>query len=310
MSDRDKKTTRKSGKKPHAPEFSGERLSRLTAPPELEDDENRQRWGLGETPEERGPYMVELNVQYVNGLAGAASDFRDLFKKAIGGEASATGGRNPWGLVKVSKSYFRCHMNIREWKTLIAADEKQARGEAEKQPAGHQPDEMRYRIIYKLWPDFPVQASITRSLATIKADAALRSFEASGDNVTWAVIDSGVDALHAHFGPDDDHVLNDQRVRNLHRCFVEIDNEPLPDPDEESTDGGGIAKKERDERVELHVKNALEDPLGHGTHVAGIIAGRVPKDFDAVVLERDENSRRRRTGKRAAAPEGDQGTID
>ena len=41
-------------------EFRSDRLSRLTAPPELEDDANRRRWGLGSTPEERGPYMVEL----------------------------------------------------------------------------------------------------------------------------------------------------------------------------------------------------------------------------------------------------------
>jgi serine protease AprX len=40
-------------------DFSGERLDRQTAPPELEDDDNRRRWGLGTTPEDRGPYLIE-----------------------------------------------------------------------------------------------------------------------------------------------------------------------------------------------------------------------------------------------------------
>jgi len=60
-------------------EFTPDRMSRLTAPPELEDPGNRKRWGLGEKAEDRGPYMVELNVQYVDGLAGAATAFVQLF---------------------------------------------------------------------------------------------------------------------------------------------------------------------------------------------------------------------------------------
>ena len=297
--DENQKRRHKGARKEPGSEFRGERLSRLTAPPELEDPENRSRWGLGEKDEDRGPYMVELNVQYVDGLAGAAMAFVDLFNKVIrpgkqGRRKGVKAAENTdvWGLVKVSKSYFRCEMNIREWKTLIAADEQQAaervRIEAASHPAGQQADEMRYRIIYKLWPDFPVQARITRSLATIKADAALRSFEATGDNVSWAVIDSGVDASHAHFGTDADHVLKDPWVRNLHRCFVPVDQQQLPDPDEEIVNGPPIGKEERERRLQLHVKHALEDQLGHGTHVAGIISGRVAKEVDTVVLEREE----------------------
>jgi len=273
-------------------EFSGDRLSRLTAPPELEDDENRKRWGLGNTPEARGPYMVELNVQHVDGLAGASAAFIDLFKKVFGTGTQPPGEANPWALTKVSKSYFRCEMNVREWKTLIAADEKQAadqaRIEAAKRPTDQPPDDFRYKIIYKLWPDFPVQARITRSIATIKADAALRSFEATGDSVSWAVIDSGVEASHAHFGSPTDHTLTDSWVRNLHRCFVPIAGAALDDPDEEVVDGPPIPKEERARRLELHLQHALRDPLGHGTHVAGIIAGRVAKNVETIVLEKEE----------------------
>ena len=68
----------------------------------------------------------------------------------------------------------------------------------------------RHRCIYRLWPDFPVKGHISRSVATIKADAALRSFDATGEQVVWAVIDSGVSSDHVHFGAtgnDRDHVL-------------------------------------------------------------------------------------------------------
>jgi subtilisin family serine protease len=282
-------------------EFTGDRLTRITAPPELEDGENRKRWGLGESEKDRGPYMVELNVQYVDGLGRAATAFKDLFERAVGQPGGAEPG--PWELVKVSKSYFRCTMNVEEWKRLIAADEKQARKRAEtaaqdareraakegRAVAGSQTiDDDPYRIIYKLWPDFPIQARITRSIATIKADAALRAFEASGDAVTWAVIDSGVEASHPHFGAGGDHALNDARVANLHRCFAPIDKQTLDDPDEEIVGGPPIPEKERDRRLRLHVQHALQDPLGHGTHVAGIITGRVPDDVEPVVLERED----------------------
>ena len=38
-----------------------------------------------------------------------------------------------------------------------------------------------------------------KSLATVKADAAQTSFCAHGTNITWAVMDSGIDAKHPHF---------------------------------------------------------------------------------------------------------------
>jgi subtilisin family serine protease len=272
--------------------FKSDRLARLTAPPELEDDDNRRRWGLGNTPEERGPYMIELNVQHVDGLAGAATAFVQLFTRLFTASDQSSGAEDPWGVAKVSKSYFRCEMNIREWKMLIAADEAQAaarlRSEMEGEGAEPITDDSRYRTVYKLWPDFPVQARITRSVATIKADAALRSFDASGEGVAWAVIDSGVDAKHPHFGSGTDHALDDPWVHNLHRCFLPTAGRQLDDPDAEALGAPSVTPEERKRRIEAHRRYALEDPFGHGTHVAGIIAGRVRPDVAPVLLERED----------------------
>ncbi len=96
------------------------------------------------------------------------------------------------------------------------------------------------RFISRLWPNFEVRATIHRSALTVKADAAVRSFEATGSGIVWAVLDSGIDKKHAHFQTYDTLALPDKLA---HRSFVPGSPEPLVDEN------------------------------GHGTHVAGIIAG-------------------------------------
>src|SRR4051812_42985233 len=54
-------------------------MARQTVPRQLLSPEARQRYHLEELPQKRGPYLVELNVQYFSGLAGAAADFLALF---------------------------------------------------------------------------------------------------------------------------------------------------------------------------------------------------------------------------------------
>src|SRR5690606_10582961 len=62
-----------------APQRSmADQFSRVVAPPDLLDPERRRTWGLGRTARDRGPYIVELNLQHSGGLPGAAARFLQL----------------------------------------------------------------------------------------------------------------------------------------------------------------------------------------------------------------------------------------
>jgi serine protease AprX len=88
--------------------------------------------------------------------------------------------------------------------------------------------------VYRVWEDADIHPCLTRSLTTIKGDACHRAFNSFGEGIVWAVLDSGIQKDHPHFAAG---TIDD----TLSEPFV---------------DG-----------------SALEDKFGHGTHVAGIIAG-------------------------------------
>lgn len=100
--------------------------------------------------------------------------------------------------------------------------------------------------IYRIWLDHPVRAQHTTKqthLRTVKADAALRAFAASGEGVVWALCDTGVAADHPQFTTSQ---TLDLPAGLEHRSF-------LPNK----------AKS-----------NPFRDPNGHGTHMAALIAGQ------------------------------------
>lgn len=101
--------------------------------------------------------------------------------------------------------------------------------------------------IHKIWRDHVVQTQIYDSVRTIKADAAQAAFSAAGLGVVWAVADTGVDSTHPHF-----QTLKTLQLPNgLRHCDFTV---PYPDP-------------------KAAEAAALTDTDGHGSHVAGIIAG-------------------------------------
>lgn len=118
--------------------------------------------------------------------------------------------------------------------------------------------EKQPRAIYHVWPDFKIRGLIDSSISTVKADAAHASFSAFGQGIVWAVLDSGIDVKHRHF----------QKHKNL-----------TPEPALIHYDFTG------EERTD-------EDPYGHGTHVAGIIAGEVTPESKPNSKKRQSASRK------------------
>jgi subtilisin family serine protease len=92
--------------------------------------------------------------------------------------------------------------------------------------------------IYRIWLNHVMRALTARSIATIQGDAALAAFQARGREIVWAVADSGI-AQHGHFDLHQNLVLP---AGMAHRDFT----------------GGS---------------SPLSDEFGHGTAVAGILAG-------------------------------------
>lgn len=111
-------------------------------------------------------------------------------------------------------------------------------------------DEYRMLGVKRLWRDAGKRALIRESSSVIHADAAQTAYRALGQKIGWAVLDTGIAAAHPHFfaaGVRDSVVEQwDCTRRGQPQRLLREDGERF----------------------------ARLDRNGHGTHVAGIIAGR------------------------------------
>ena len=192
----------------------------------LLDAAERDRMGLPVAEDAPMPVVIELNLQHSTGLQGAVAQLDEDWR------AAGIGIPRP---AETADIYCQAALTIQQVRRLVEEDLKVR--------------DASQRAVYRVWPDFPVQALIDASCSTVKADAARRSYDAAGRDVIWAVIDSGIDGKHPHFRAHD--TLGGE-VAQLHKDF---------------TQGGNAGPG-----------SALSDGLGHGTHVAGIIAGGLPRD--------------------------------
>ena len=199
--------------------------------------------------------VIDINLNFPGGRDGARERVRDLAAAAL----ASDGGRQP-GIgvddrkTELSDQYVFARLPGRTIKAMVRLDAASVAG-ASSSPR---------RVIFRVWPDFEVRALLTRSVSTVKADAALTSFAADGKRIVWAVLDSGVQGDHPHFRKYSTLTL-ESPLR--HRDFTVAPGQP---------------------------ESPLSDECGHGTHVAGIIAGELDVSdksmtVSAVARHRDES---------------------
>ena len=108
--------------------------------------------------------------------------------------------------------------------------------------------------VERVWRDHTCYAHLTQSVDTVKAAAAWRTFGCRGEDIAWAVLDTGIRAEHPHF-----------------QTYATVD--------------AALSRNFSNSRT-------LNDVEGHGTHVAGIIAGAAPEGvkFKAATMEEDADA--------------------
>lgn len=174
------------------------------------------------------PIGIVIEVRHDDrGGAGDARAHVRLLVERIAGSETAT-----WEF----GSYVATELTADHIRALVRSDIEEAHEPTTREGEGWSPR----RSIHRIWPNFTVTALTHRSAITTKAQAAHRSFNALGQGIVWAVLDSGIQADHPH--------------------FREHGNVPSSLPHRSFLAGTTDA-------------DALEDASGHGTHVAGIMAG-------------------------------------
>ncbi len=204
-------------RKDKAPDFERELARSLIAEPLLSE--------ARENPGKTFDVIIELNLDYRDGRDAARKRVTELVTKEKGETTLSNNCVHPFVFAKLTGR------NI-----LVLAD-----------ASVEGPGRIDHPI-HRIWKDHDVHSLLTESVRTIKADAARISFSATGRDVVWAVIDSGVDGKHPHFRTLANLELNPPLQ---HMDYIRDANHPEI--------GSGPQK--------------LADGKGHGTHVAGIIAG-------------------------------------
>lgn len=203
--------------------------------------------------------VAELNLRYPLGVEAAVVAFGQLWHRVLdeSNERHDPAVPVPLRRTRISAALYQCVLTPRILDDLLEAD---------RATEGHA------SVLFRVWPDYVMYPQIDRSAATVKVDAAKRSYNAMGAGIVWAVIDTGIDATHPHFsaleiGHPDATAAGTSITGGLHKDFSDLVQPDRP---------GNVPT------------GPLVDEDGHGTHVAGIISGSCPIDHQPRVASSEE----------------------
>jgi serine protease AprX len=253
-------------KKPFAPEVLDKTVIAVPLLDILKREEEARRRNKRRKPEVHA-VIIDLNLEYPGGREGAREWVMREIERMVAGLGRAAQAQG----VDVEKSefseqYLFARLEGRVIRELVRRDGESDKPELTNLTAGAG---FGPRAIYHIWPDFKIKSFINRSLSTVKADAARVAFSAFGDDIVWAVIDSGIEGDHPHF---ERHQNLDLKAPLQHQDFT-----------------GG--------------RSPLTDLFGHGTHVAGIIGGERPAEGEVFAYARQRDERGDIAYQRQSLPE-------
>lgn len=183
--------------------------------------------------------VIDVNLDFPGGREEARAHVAGLVEDVLAGRGVPAGEQG----IQVEKSRANPQYVFARLDAGSVAEIARRMTEAEAR------GRLEERSIYRIWLDFPVYPLVYRSVRTVKADAARASFAAAGEDIVWAVLDSGIDGQHPHFAA---HATLALPRALAHEDFT----------------GGG---------------SPLTDEYGHGTHVAGVIAGELSATPEAPI---------------------------
>jgi subtilisin family serine protease len=195
---------------------------------------------------DRARVIVELDIMFPDGIEAAKNAALDLLEQVgVDADRLNKANRSPSKhnlFLSLKQEELNALKERKEREEQKARTEQAERKQSARPERAHRTDPFP---IYKIWADQALQPFAGKALRTIKADACLATFGSHGRDIVVAVADSGIDGKHAHFA----------RFRNL---------QDLPD---------GLKHCDFTDDVRSFEGTALVDEYGHGTHVAGIVAG-------------------------------------
>ena len=157
--------------------------------------------------------IIDVNLDYDEVREAAREWIRDVIKNSISIIAPADESQGIRAKkTDLSNQYIFARLSGKVIREVVRLDVERAASQAKTAKKPRQSKKRRkasvrsataamhrFRAIYRVWPDFKILPCITKSTAMVKADAAQTSFCARGIDITWAIMDSGVDANHPHF---------------------------------------------------------------------------------------------------------------